>query len=53
MPNEGHGYPEEAEGGSWSGSLAFHFVRVRLVTAQGVKETHNNLYATGIRYFLA
>jgi hypothetical protein len=53
MPTEGYGYPEEAERGSRCGSLAFHYVRVRLVTAQGVKEDHNNLCATGIRYFLA
>jgi hypothetical protein len=53
MLSEGYGYPEEAERGSRCESLAFHYVRVRLATAQGVKEDHSNLSTTDIRYFLA
>ena len=53
MPSEGYGYPEVAKWGSRCESLAFHYVRVRLVTAQAVKEDHNNLSTTSNRYFLA
>jgi hypothetical protein len=52
MPNEGHDYQETAQRGSRSRSLAFHYVWVRLVTVQGVKEDHSSLSTITIGHFL-